>query len=505
MTFRPAVSLLTVAVAVYGLWSAQPAAQPQLSVFFGNLHSHTALSDGRGTPEEAYEHARDTAGLDFLALTEHNHKQAGDIAENTALYTGPGSLALIPTATRFIDNGAFIALYGQEFSTISSGNHMNVIDAPQVIDVGNGDFKTLFETWLPAHLDTQGQPPLLLLNHPATSSSPASREYGIDDYDGDRAAWLAALDPRAELINLINGPSHETTPKPPSAPSEREFLRYLNFGLHVAPTADQDNHKKNWGSATQARTGVVAPTLTKAALLTALRQRRAYATEDRNLRLVYQVNGQLLGSRIVGAAGPAVGSALTMTLQVTDDDEPTTGYKVEVLADQIGGTPVAAPVRTQTVTGNGTHTITGVTYAGGDQYLFLRIRQSDGDRAWTAPVWLEPTGTPDSIGPGGDGVDSTVSVSLAVDEVAETAVITNTGLGPIELTGWKLVSVRGNQVFDQFPDGMMLPAGQTLTITSGTMAKTGTGFLRWTNQNMWSNSGDPGRLIDVDGNVVAED
>jgi hypothetical protein len=57
-------------------------AQPDTSVFFGNLHSHTALSDGSGTPAEAYERARDTAGLDFLAITEHNHAQAGDIAGN---------------------------------------------------------------------------------------------------------------------------------------------------------------------------------------------------------------------------------------------------------------------------------------------------------------------------------------------------------------------------------------------------------------------------------------
>jgi len=65
-----------------------PAAQPEIAVFFGNLHSHTALSDGSGTPAEAYEHARDVAGLDFLAITEHNHAQAGDIAGNHALYTG---------------------------------------------------------------------------------------------------------------------------------------------------------------------------------------------------------------------------------------------------------------------------------------------------------------------------------------------------------------------------------------------------------------------------------
>ena len=478
------------------LW---PTAQPEVSVFFGNLHSHTALSDGSGTPAEAYEHARDVAGLDFLAITEHNHAQAGDIAGNHALYTGPGTLSLIPAANGFTEEGRFVALYGQEFSTIGSGNHMNVIDAPRVIDVPNGHVRTLLETWLPANLDTQGQAPLLLLNHPNTSNSPRHLEYGIDDFGGDTAAWLAALDARAPLINLINGPSHETgTHLPPGTPSENEFHRYLNLGLHVAPTADQDNHKRNWGDATDARTGVLAGTLTKAALLTALRQRRAYASEDRNLRLVYRVNNQLLGSRIVGASVPAPGSPLAVSLTITDDDEPAASYVIEVFSDEVGGEAVAGLVRTQSVTGNGTHTITGVTYQGGAQYVYLRVRQADGNRAWTAPVWFEPVGV--SPEPGDEGI----SVSLAVDVQAETARITNTSTQSLTLAGFKLVSVRGNQVFDQFPADLTVAPGASITITSGPTSKEGAGFLRWTNQNIWSNSGDPGQLIDRDGNIVAQ-
>jgi hypothetical protein len=352
-------------------------------------------------------------------------------------------------------------------------------------------------------VDTQGRPPLLLLNHPATSGSPGNLEYGIDDYGGDLAAWLAGLGPRTSLINLLNGPSHTNgTNLSPGSPSEGEFRRYLNLGLHVAPTADQDNHQRNWGSATQARTAVLAPSLTKAALLTALRQRRVYATEDRNLRLVSRVNGELLGSRIVGTSVPAVGSALTVALSITDDDEPAAAYTVDVFSDAIGGEGVAAVVRTQTVTGNGTHAITGVTYTGGAQYVFLRVRQADGNRAWTAPVWLEPDSAPDSGAPVIE--EMPISLTLVVDEAAETARITNTGGRAVEFTGWRLISVRGHQVFDQFPAGFTLAPGQTVTVTSGPAAQQGAGFLRWTDQNIWNNSGDPGRLLDADGNVVTD-
>ncbi len=193
--------------------------------------------------------------------------------------------------------------------------------------------------------------------------------------------------------------------------------------------------------------------------------------------------------------------ALTISLAITDDNEPSVAYTVEVFSDTIGGNPVATVVRTQSVSGNGTHNITGVTYQGGDQYIFLRIRQADGNLAWTAPVWLEPMGAPDPDIPDGD---APISMSLVVDEQAETARITNTGAGPVELTRWRLVSVRGNQVFDEFPEGFTLAPSQSVTVTSGPTAKAGAGFLRWTDKNMWSNSGDPGRLINADGEIVAE-
>src|SRR5215510_163157 len=79
------------------------------TVFFGNLHSHTSYSDGSGTPDEAYQHAREVAHLDFLAITDHNHARCEEkvsadrkdgvmIATSPNLYTGPDPSAIIPAA-----------------------------------------------------------------------------------------------------------------------------------------------------------------------------------------------------------------------------------------------------------------------------------------------------------------------------------------------------------------------------------------------------------------------
>jgi hypothetical protein len=102
------------------------------------------------------------------------------------------------------------------------------------------------------------------------------------------------------------------------------------------------------------------------------------------------------------------GTPLTMSLEITDDNEPTASYVIEVFSDQVGGAVSNKPVQTLPVTGNGTHTVSGVTYLGGQQYVYLRVKQNGTDTAWTAPVWLDPMGVP---GGGGSGL----SMSLVVD------------------------------------------------------------------------------------------
>ena len=140
------------------------------NVFFGNLHSHTSYSDGSGTPTDAYLHARDVAGLDFLAITEHNHKNApSDIATDHNLYNGSQDSSLISAAGRFNESGRFVALYGQEFSSIGSGNHANVLDVRDVIDeadVPNGQWDKLLGSWLPSHKDSEGLSAVMLLTIP---------------------------------------------------------------------------------------------------------------------------------------------------------------------------------------------------------------------------------------------------------------------------------------------------------------------------------------------------
>ncbi len=423
----PALAVLLVAA------SAEAAGD---RVYFGNLHSHTSYSDGSGTPEEAYRHARDVAQLDFLAITEHNHSQAEDhatpdrrdkllIATDRSLYE-----KLKAAAARFTRAGRFVALYGQEVSSISAGNHMNVFEVDSVLDekaVPNGRFDLLFKGWLPLHPDSTGQPAVAQLNHPYfRKTDKYYREYGQDDF-ASHGEWLAHLDGQVRTMEMLNGPAmaREGTHLKPEEFYESHYHKFLGMGVRIAPSADQDNHYRTWGTITEARTAIIAPALEKRALLDALRQRHVYATEDRNLRMQFRVAGELTG-RVLDPA-PAPREPVEIQWKLEDDDEPDASYTIEVWAGPYvgeatapgGGKPAPrarrarrgkraakaepAPARTKhrgelvhrysvgagEARGNW-RKLPGVRYLPGYHYMFFKVIQSDGDRAWSSPVWFGP-------------------------------------------------------------------------------------------------------------------
>jgi hypothetical protein len=407
-----AAPVLVVSVTVLASAPNAPSGQPTvLQVFFGNLHSHTAYSDGTGTPQEAYDHARTAGQLDFLLISEHNHAAAEGtgidpqglhIANDHSLYNGPQTDGLITTASRVNTQfaGEFVALYGQEYSTNSDGNHVNVYDIDAVIDtaiVPNKDFRRLYDFFLVQHPDSFGLPPIVQFNHPANFNE----DYGVLNF-GTIAATLAAAAPYARTIEIINGPHNATTGgHRVETIKSQSYLRYLNAGFRISPTADQDNHFITHGTATDHRTGVWAPALTKRDLMDAIRARRTYASQDRNLVVRFLLNDAPMGSVLTATPG----QSLTITVDVSDPDEPSATYRVSLRRDVVGGDVIAdSELAGDDLTGDGTVTFNQFQYTGGDEYFLVQIVQTgtDGaDQVWTAPVWLTPeTNDPHPVDPG---------------------------------------------------------------------------------------------------------
>lgn len=119
-----------------------------------------------------------------------------------------------------------------------------------------------------------------------------------------------------------------------------------------------------------------------------------------------------------------------------------------------------------------------------------------GARSQTINIW-EPQAT---VQPEGAHI---VIIEYSGGSNPEYIGITNEGDAGADLTGWWLLSVRGNQVF-QFPSGYTLAPGASVRIYSGPLAQDAPeDGLLWVKEHMWNNKeSDPAELYNAAGELV---
>ncbi len=91
---------------------------------------------------------------------------------------------------------------------------------------------------------------------------------------------------------------------------------------------------------------------------------------------------------------------------------------------------------------------------------------------------------------------------VSKDLVTEIVGIKNSGQQAVSLKDWQLISIEGHQVFN-FPNFSLQP-GKTIYITSGTNAREGQNYLKWTTKQIWLNDGDAAQLRNEKGELVSE-
>ena len=91
---------------------------------------------------------------------------------------------------------------------------------------------------------------------------------------------------------------------------------------------------------------------------------------------------------------------------------------------------------------------------------------------------------------------------ISKDLIDEIVGIKNNGSEAVSLKDWQLISIEGNQVF-KFPNVTLQP-GKIIYVTSGTNARDGQNFLKWTKKQIWLNDGDAAQLKNAKGELVSE-
>lgn len=353
--------------------------------YFGQLHSHTQYSDGAGSLESALAYVKDlpeSANVDFVAFTDHSNYFDSKNNPNVeaALYdtslvkdsdpshswaTYKNTVAAFNAANA----GKKVAIAGFEMTWSGGPGHINTFNTPGIVSRNNTTLNNKtkdagLQAYYKLLSQTEGVNSISQFNHPGTTFG------NFIDF----GYWDAVVDTRMYMVEVGNGEGQIGAGG--YYPSYEQYIMALDKGWHVAPTNNQDNHKGKWGNANDARDVILTDDFTEDGIYAALRARRMYATEDKNLDLDYTVNGNMMGSII------DVPEKLNFEISFNDPDRTDSIAKVELV---VNSGKVAYTWDSAADLAKGS---VSVELAPEYTYYFVRVTEGDGDLAVTAPVWV---------------------------------------------------------------------------------------------------------------------
>ncbi len=356
----------------------------QYQRYFGQLHSHTQYSDGSGTLDTALDYVKslpESANIQFVAFTDHSN-----YFDTTSAANPEGALYNMDLATAYSQqrwkeykdkiadfnsaNTGVIAIGGFEMTWSGGPGHINTFNTEGIVSRNN---KTLNNKTSDAGMkayyallsQSEGIDSISQFNHPGTTFGTFS----------DFAYWDGVIDSRIYMVEVGNGEGQIGAGG--YYPSYEYYIMALDKGWHVAPTNNQDNHKGKWGNANDARDVIITDNFSEEGIYEAIRERRMYSTEDKNLELGYTVNDNMMGSTL-----STVPEALDIEVSVADPDKTDSISKVEIVANS-GKVVYTWDDPTELAAG-----LLTTKLAPSYSYYFVRVTEADGDLAVTAPVWV---------------------------------------------------------------------------------------------------------------------
>lgn len=352
--------------------------------YFGQLHSHTQYSDGAGSLESALAYVKalpDNANVDFVAFTDHSNyfDKSGAANPEGALYDMSQATEYSQETWKAYKDavaafntenaGSMVAIAGFEMTWSGGPGHINTFNTPGIVSRNNTTLNNKtkdagLQAYYKLLSQAEGANSISQFNHPGTTFG------NFIDF----GYWDAVVDTRMYMVEVGNGEGQIGAGG--YYPSYEQYIMALDKGWHVAPTNNQDNHKGKWGNANDARDVILTDDFSESGIYAALRARRMYATEDKNLELDYTVNGNMMGSII------DVPEKLNFEISFNDPDRTDSIAKVELV---VNSGKVAYTWDSAADLAKGS---VSVELAPEYTYYFVRVTEGDGDLAVTAPVWV---------------------------------------------------------------------------------------------------------------------
>jgi hypothetical protein len=351
-------------------------------LFWGDLHAqseyhvmHSQKKDARqsdwskgiscGKPDDVYQYARDVSLLDFVAITDQG------------AITGVGWDVLQQKAAEYNRRGRFVTFNAYEAG--APVGHRNVYYRGEQVDPAQ---KSAEFSFMPEFLYKfyRGRRDVMMIPHHVKTWT----DWSFHD---------PALEPIMEVYSCwgqSENPSRERWDKgmTPGAGAWEALRRGYRMGM----IASSDNHVgmpgRSYPHDRQVHTpfpgglaAVWAPELSREAIFDALRDRRCYGTTGARIILQFRLNDATMGQE-TSVSNPAAARRIQVNVRGTEAI-----VAVEILRN--GAVVHAFEPGLRRATDVVALAWEDTSPLAGAAYYYARLRQSDGEMAWSSPVWVD--------------------------------------------------------------------------------------------------------------------
>jgi len=342
------------------------------NLYWGDIHIHSELSDGVGSPERAYQLARDVYHLDFCALSDHDLKGDpwGIACKYSSIYNRDGRFVTFPayewTSEKYGHRNVYFRSENDTVECPSSSQEFSIEELYELL----GKFRSRciviphHPLW---HMDFSSHDPELerLVEIYSIWGSSENRSNKLQFLSEKQPGYIHNESIR-EVLNrgykyglLASGDSHLQYPGDP-------------FPLDKIRTPVTPATKKEGIIFGPGKMAVFAPELTRDAIWQAMYDRNCYATTGARIILQFHINGVPMGSETCIEKDPEI------SIFASGSDELSI---VEIIKN--------GEVKHQSSAQGHEASIEFVDSSfSKDSWYYVKIVQNDGETAWSSPIWV---------------------------------------------------------------------------------------------------------------------
>ncbi len=270
---------------------------------WADLHGHSGLSDGWGTPEAWYEHARNVAALDAASLTDHDWQlEEGELAH------------LVAATEAANDPPGFVAVVGVQISRV--GHEVAYVFDPGLLDTTARAIGGATTLWAETDIgyptarltpDLEGiltEPAIELVTHSSIAPSMGTAFPLVKDQPQWHAIEMYSALGSNECVDCPRSGWHEPTGDDGGWGSVRDAL---NAGYRLGFLASGGSHDgrpgaSRWGGQSGGLAGVNWRERSRAGLQEAMRERWTYGTTGPRAIVDFEVDGVPMGGEVAAAS-----------------------------------------------------------------------------------------------------------------------------------------------------------------------------------------------------------